>query len=882
MPPPILKQIIFKMVLFLPLLASPRFLEAQAPACCTPPGFNLNCLGDLESFLNDAEMWVEPVTQFGLLAPTRVDVQHNRFERDHIGLHIPGQGGGLFGGVVWQTPFFGNVLECRGKDNNLGDLLPPCDGSLPNYDAKNGYAGAVILGANFDIGAASGVKNHFINLRNGIIAENVFLNVQRSDFKNMIGFMDTQQPGFAYSAGVGVAANGGRVGVAQCAFDRAGQAVNSHNGLITLSNSQTSNVRVGLETRRPFAVDMTENDQIGFLRYGVRGRDLQNSPWLGKYVFDDNVFQTQDNQLETAAGDYGNALLLWNTNTKVLLSADLMPKITRNVITLDDYVRGIKVDGIGGWHGIADNEVTINLPQNPPTSDFKSYGLSLDRSDINYVYGNTLTSNAGLSTLSDGTKGMEIAMSAFNIYCCNTTNGTNTGIEFLGNCTESELRQTDFYNHNNSLLLQNSTIIGHQPYQLPNVNTTNSNRFHTGSGTAQHYGPDPIVDQSWFFVTDGNTPHYPEDIAPPYDMPGSWFKPNDATAYTCSGDTVSCPLVRYPSEKRSTLSPTDISLASGTFDTLPDAAMLRWELARDLYARLKAYPEMLETTAMVDSFYAAADAGGPLKSFYMAERLVATVDEAPAALLTGLQYLQDTIEAIEAESGLVLNGLDSVGTRADSLELYWQVQAVLARLAAPAAALAEARAALDSLRQARASAALPTVETLPEDDVWQTNLKTVWRIYLDWCASGAAQLTEAQLDTISDIAHQCPLEGGRAVLIARGLYRTLQDKHFDDDMLCPSTEARHAVRSPAQAPEQVQVRPNPASDRALLSLLSGTDDPVQVQLFDLAGRLVLEATGIPGDGILDLNLATVKTGLYICRVSTAGRRFAPVKLSIIR
>jgi hypothetical protein len=46
------------MVLFLPLLASPRFLEAQAPACCTPPGFNLNCLGDLESFLNDAEMRV--------------------------------------------------------------------------------------------------------------------------------------------------------------------------------------------------------------------------------------------------------------------------------------------------------------------------------------------------------------------------------------------------------------------------------------------------------------------------------------------------------------------------------------------------------------------------------------------------------------------------------------------------------------------------------------------------------------------------------------------------------------------------------------------------------------------------------------------------------
>ncbi len=93
---------------------------------------------------------------------------------------------------------------------------------------------------------------------------------------------------------------------------------------------------------------------------------------------------------------------------------------------------------------------------------------------------------------------------------------------------------------------------------------------------------------------------------------------------------------------------------------------------------------------------------------------------------------------------------------------------------------------------------------------------------------------------------------------------------------------RYGVRSPAQASEQVQVQPNPASDRVRLSLLSDTNEPVQVQLFDLAGRLVLEATEIPGDGILHLNLTTVKTGLYICRVSTAGCRFAPVKLSIIR
>jgi len=837
--------------------------------------FRFNTIADAQHAL-----WVNPTLPFSGFYSTQVDIQHNRFERDHIGLYIPGQGGGLFGGSVWQTPFFGNVMECQGKNNALGELLPPCDAGLPNYDEKYGYAGAAILGANFNIGAASGVRNQFINLRNGVITENVFVDVLRSDFENMIGFMDTDPPAFSFAAGVGVAANGGRVNVSECTFDEAGLAVHSYNGMILLRNSETDNVRVGLELRRPLSVVMTENNQVGFLRYGVRGWDLRNTPWLEKYIFDDNVFQTQDNQTQAAA-EKGNAMLLWNTNTKVLLTSDFGPLITRNIVTLDDYVRGIKVDGIGGWHRIADNEVTINLPQSTPTADFKSYGLSLNRSDINYVYGNTVVSSAGLSTLTDGTKGIEVSMSAYNIYCCNATDGTNTGIEFLGHCTESELRQTDFDNHNNSLLLQDNTIIGHQPYQSTGINSTNSNRFHTGSGTAQHYGPDPIVNQSLFFVTDGNTPNYPEAIAPPYDMPNIWFFPQGGTAYPCSTDAF-CPSVVYPSGKRSALSLTDISLASDVFDTLPDAAMLRWELARGLYTRLKTYPEMQGDTTVVDSFYTVADAGGPLKSFYMAERLVAAVDEAPAALLSSLQYLQDTIEAVETESAEVLEELSSAGARTDSLEIYWQAQAVLDRLTEPAAALAEAQIALDSLRQVRATAAMTAVDTLPENDVLQTNLKTVWRIYLEWCASDATQLTETQFDSISDIAHQCPLAGGRAVFIARGLYRANSDAYFDDDTLCASTGARHLVRQHTPPLEQVLVRPNPASDQVRLSFQSGADERTQVQIFDLAGRVVFEATGIPGDGILDLNLSAVKTGLYICRISTAGRQFAPVKLSIIR
>ncbi|MBL7797936.1 MAG: T9SS type A sorting domain-containing protein [Saprospiraceae bacterium] len=830
--------------------------------------FRFNTIADAQHAL-----LVKPAPPFSGLTPTQIDVQHNRFERDHIGLYIPGNGGGLFGGNVWQTPFFGNVMECKGANNTLGNLLPPCDAGLPNYDQQNGYAGVAILGSNFDVGAAAGIRNQFVNLRNGVIAENVFLDVQRSDFENMIGFMDTQQPGFASSTGVGVAASGGIVDVTECTFDWAGHAVNHHQGLLTFKNSQTDHVRIGLEFRRPFAVDMAENDQIGFLRYGVRGWNPQSTTWLGKYVFDNNVFQTQDNQLETSS-DYGNAIQLTNGSVKTSLAA-LSPQITRNNVTLNDYVYGILIDRIGGWQ-IADNNFTINMPQNPPLGGIGNYGLSLYNSDDNYLYGNTAFCSVVQAAY--GTVGFGNSMSTGNRYCCNTTDGTDMGVTFLGSCQGTQLRQTDFFNHKNSLLLHGKTIIGRQPEQ---VTGTNSNRFNAGSGTAQHFGLDLIIDLSRFYVTNQSTPHYPELVSTPYAMPSDWFVINGAPANACSTDPA-CPPLQYPDGERSEIEATDLALVSHFFDTLAEAAMLHWELARDLYARLKAYPELSGQSAQIDSFYYTTDAGGAIKSFYDAEQLARTVDDTPEAILLPVQFLQDTIEAIETASAAILSALPIATNRADSLALYWEAEEERGRLVVPQNALSQVRISLDSLRQARAQTVLPVINSLPEADLLQSNLKAVWRIYIEMCAEGVTQLDEDQFDEIADIAHQCPLTGGRAVLAARSLYRTKIAKHFDDDILCASSGARQSIVQRSGVLGHIQVRPNPAVDRISIIIPSGIGKSASVQLLDMAGRVILETeTRVTGE-VLDLNVSPLKSGLYLCRVSVAERQFEPVKISIIR
>jgi hypothetical protein len=277
---------------------------------------SLSHLTFLHNKVSDAQhsLWANPTLPFTLLTPTRVDIQHNRFERNHINLFIPGNGGGYFGGTVWQTPFIGNNILCKGPGNSLGDLLPPCDAGLDNYDNEHGYAGAVVLGANFNIGEPGGAYNTFSNLRNGVIGERVFLNVDRSNFNNMIGFSDFQ-PNFALSRGVGVVANGGQYNVRDASFIGAGHAVYSNFSILSMQRNSTDNVRFGLEAWNPVRSEIMENKDFGFLDFGIRAWNLFGVQGFSFHTIDDNVFKAQNVQTATD-GDW--AVQLHNLNNFTL------------------------------------------------------------------------------------------------------------------------------------------------------------------------------------------------------------------------------------------------------------------------------------------------------------------------------------------------------------------------------------------------------------------------------------------------------------------------------------------------------------------------------------------------------------------------------------
>lgn len=829
--------------------------------------------------VSDAQhtLWVEPVTVLGLVVPTQVDIQHNRFERNHIGLYIPGNGGGFFGGVVWQTPFIGNNILCKGLDNTLGDLLPSCDAALDNYDSEHGYIGVATLGANFRVGEPGGAFNTFSNLRNGVIGEQVFLDVDRSNFNNMIGFMNNSVPSFTFSEGMGVLVNGGQNNVRDANFNGAGHAVYSSLNQLNMLRNTATKVHYGLETRNPVRLNMAENRDIHFFDFGVRVRDLIGVQGFSSHVIDSNVFRTQNVQT-TSDGDWAMELL--NTNTVTV--PDGSGRISRNEMYINDQVGGLAIYNLSAW-SITDNRAEFSA--HPNSEVLTGAGISLRNSNYNGLHGNTILDATGIAY--NATTGLATLASVGNRFCCNSTEGNFVGSLFLGTCLGTNYRQTDMASHGYSLWLPGApstgfTMIGQQPIQIVG-NTTNNNRFGAASGTAQNDAPGTILNDSRFYVTNQNTPNYPQFVYTPNGTSNQWFQINNATTFGCIDDN-QCPDPQYPPSGRGELEPTDIEIAKNTYGNISGGAAMQWEGERDLYARLKAYPAMLSQSADVDTFFNNVQSGSAIKDFYIAEAVTATVQEVPLAWGQALQTATDTMEAVEAEATAKLAGLASVSTRADSLEVYWQAAAIRDRLIAPMAVVLEKQHQIDSLRRVRAATALTTVTSLPANNVLQSNRKNALLVYLEITSAGATQLTQSQFDTISAIARQCPLAGGSAVYMARALYQLNEQKHFDDFDLCGVVAERSApAMSSKPRADKVLLWPNP-TDGHLQLYLPGIDAEqqvqVQVQVADLSGREVLERSIGTADGNLALDASKLSPGIYFCRVSTNSQVFATVKFVI--
>lgn len=794
-----------------------------------------------------------------LLLPTLADVHDNKFENCHVGFYVPGQFGGAFGGNLWQTPFVGNrFLTSAG-------LMANCvaSGSLDgDYDPARGYAGVLVRGADFEVGGEN--ECTFDNLRNGVVASNSSVLVRNCSFTDMVGGEGGD--------GDGVNAFGGAfTTVLNSRFLRCFTGIYGYaNFSLGAAHNEMDTVVYGIVAEEPYALNLSEQNTgsgIRFWKRGIAVRDLRSVPWVSYYKISDNVLRTGAD-----AGDFGMALRVANAVPVQLPNGS---EIARNTFHLrHDLAGGAFLEKQRNWK----LEANVFLAQltNAPN------GLSRWLLNLNNSSNNQLIENQALEF--GGGRRMESFLTnagTGNLFCCNTSDGGYVGYHFTGTCVGTRWRQSNMYNHDRGLWCGPATVISDQPANLDapgqtGIQKTNSNRFLGNSGDGLHEGNQSDVTNSEIFVPTFVPPHFPPSGASPSS---GWFRPSTQQFVPCESDEVCPQNSAAATAPEIVFNDTDYALSVLDFGGASFDDLFAWEGGRELYARIEANSSWQGLSPAIDAFHAGA-ALGPLAAFHAADEAVAFVEAVPETWSAAMQAAAAEIAAKDAEAETIRQSAVSQSTPEGKRAIYLQAAAKKGEANGQRAQIGQMLAQIDSLRQARAGAALSLVLQLPTGDVFQGNRKTALRVYLEVLANAQQTLTPAQLADIAPIAFQCPLTGGTGVYIARTLYERNIPHLFDDATLCQGIEERGALAS-APLATGLQIVPNPVQGQAEMVVPGSQEGSLALlQLTDLSGRTVLGQTLRLSQNRTVFDVSSLPSGLYFCTVRANGTLYAPVKLAV--
>jgi hypothetical protein len=95
------------------------------------------------------------------------------------------------------------------------------------------------------------------------------------------------------------------------------------------------------------------------------------------------------------------------------------------------------------------------------------------------------------------------------------------------------------------------------------------------------------------------------------------------------------------------------------------------------------------------------------------------------------------------------------------------------------------------------------------------------------------------------------------------------------------TGSTTAVANTAQAQPVINIFPNPTADMVAIQLMNMTTENIDIELYDMTGRMVQKTTIYQGSTIAYFDTKTLYNGEYIVRIPTKEGVIAK-KVSIVR
>lgn len=752
----------------------------------------------------------------------------------------------------YNSPLYQTLGGVKGNTfKKEGTLLSPFQNDEPLAGIFMEKVSAFMIGSS----GSTSQLNSFENLSNGIVGTFVNYDISNSKFKNIgdqtntiyginnsgiiLFGLPTQTGGFISTLNFTGLGKDNNIST----FENCGTGILTDLSSGNIQNSKFKNVGIA-----------TYLGGLGINKY-VHDNYIDHFEDRGIVI---DIFSTQhceasNNRIvknnDVTNEQFSAISMLINDDVENPAPTNLPIKIKNNVIVNNNSIRNNS--GIIANQG-SNFEITGNTIINHATN-FSFQGLGISSVIASKIEDNMVTSDNKLN-ISSNDGGIIFLFSHHNEIKCNTTDGMAEGIKFSLNNDGSDIQQNTMINHTNYLKFDKpNTITGNQ---INKINQWPDNN--NGNSTIKEaYWPNGQYPSSSIFYTKNTTAELPNPLAGPFDWFQLYTGPEN-NGWACfetndepSGDSNGGRLYHGITAANEGL--LDSTLSSSYYN---DA--YRWEVGFQLFDKLDRYSDLMTSNNVAQNYYNShsTSALGRLVRAFNQTNAITHIDEATGDTLmvnsliqdrlnTEIKSLQDQMENL-TDTAVINAYFTTLDSKFDSLDMMIQ-------------ATNHCLSNWKSWASNQASTLLANLSNITPTNFSESNLKQVIQIVLASQVTGNyPQFTQAQKDTLEQVASSCAYAGGRGVYWARALLHKLPSD-FNDDNICipqPIVASTTSISSSG-----FTVFPNPISDN--ISLPNDLEGFNKYQIIDLTGTII--SSGNINDNKIYINSLTA--GMYILKIT---------------
>lgn len=534
-------------------------------------------------------------------------------------------------------------------------------------------------------------------------------------------------------------------------------------------------------------------------------------------------------------GTYGVFIDGMGVNGPVKIAQQDQNNNGRIVVEGEARVAGVELRNIEDAEVIS-NDITV-VSNNSATN---GAGVILDGGANNRLLENNL---ASLST--NVVNGFFTENSSRNLYCCNTMGILKSGFHFQNMCDDSKMTQNEIAACNDGLRVMDGGIMGTQHWAGNGWTANYVNRGALNDNT------DPLlITASEFIVNNNAQPVHPPDPSPGN---GNWFIVLPGGHSPC-GISQSCPGVQGDGES---LTPTDIYVSEGSFDTLVPTGYL-WMAERQLLSKLKDDQSLTNYSIAMQNWYNYMD-GGSLDDWIEIEREVKSVVVLNNSVADSLKHKRSLISAKMDE----LHAYDVVlASQPVSLWSSYQAgrQDIIDDLDSLFTDYSVYEQAIRTQLIADIAVLLAQLNSYIPGNAIETDLKNLFEILLAELADNEFELDINQKAIVEGVANQCLEKYGLPVKLARAMVSTYDESLiYDDALLCASPLVSGLDED---IESRLEVFPNPTENIVYWTGL----EVEHIELINPLGQIIMSAPL----NTSQLDLSSFEPGVYTLRFHFQG------------